>query len=91
MRLHFVRLVNVNTDGWLNCILLILVTANLTEGSRHCVLCVELLALRISQWLFSVAYRGVGGVGGSNPQHPKMFGKKGSKILKLSRFATVLH
>ena len=24
-------------------------------------------------------------------QHTKMFGKKGSKILKLSRFATVLH
>ena len=24
-------------------------------------------------------------------QHPKMFGKKGSKILKLPRFAIVLH
>jgi len=24
-----------------------MVTTNLTEGSRHCVLCVELLALRI--------------------------------------------
>ena len=25
----------LNTDGWLNCILLILVTTSLTEGSRH--------------------------------------------------------
>jgi len=45
MRLHFVLRVNLNTDGWLNCILLILVTTNLTEGSGHCVLCLELPGL----------------------------------------------
>jgi hypothetical protein len=52
MQLNFALCVNFE-HGWLNCILLILVTTSLTEGSRHYLLCLELLALRISQWWFA--------------------------------------